>query len=141
MAILQTSSLFCKTRLATETSHHFNLTGYVNILMSTDSYFELSNGNAAILRGINFRIPQNGKTGNGWISKYGTHKTRGIKQTRLSCPCIYNCEVFSFISVTETLKHKEYERALWFSHKAGSEKEVPSSVHFHPQRVTTRTNY
>jgi len=117
-----------------------DLTGYVNVLMGTQSDFSLSNGNTypaiALPWGMNFWSPQTGKMGDGWMYRYDAKKIRGIKQTHQPSPWINDYAAFSLMAVTGKLKFKEDERACWFSHKAEIAKPYYYSVYLADYDIT-----
>ena len=94
---------------------------YVNVMMGTQSSFELSAGNTypAIARpwGMNFWTPQTGPMGDGWTYTYTAHRIRGIKQTHQPSPWINDYGQWSIMPVVGR-KITEEERQSWFSHKA-----------------------
>ena len=114
---------------------------YVNILMGTQSKFELSNGNTypAIARpwGMNFWTPQTGKMGDGWQYSYNADKIRGFKQTHQPSPWINDYGQFSIMPMTGKPVFDENERASWFSHKAEIAKPYYYSVYLADFDVTT----
>ena len=69
-----------------------NVVDYVNVMVGTESTFELSTGNTypaiAMPWGMNFWVPQTGKMGDGWQYMYGATKIRGLKQTHQPSPWI-----------------------------------------------------
>lgn len=95
----------------------------VNVLVGTQSSFELSSGNTypVISRpwGMNSWTPQTGKMGDGWQYVYTANKIRGIKQTHQPSPWINDYGQLSLMPVVgKKPKMDEEERASWFSHKA-----------------------
>jgi len=114
---------------------------YVNILMGTQSEFELSNGNTypAIARpwGMNFWTPQTRKMGNGWQYAYTDNKLNGFKQTHQPSPWMNDYGQFSIMPVVGKTVFNENERASWFSHKAEVAKPYYYSVYLADHDVTT----
>ena len=114
---------------------------YVNILMGTQSEFELSNGNTypAIARpwGMNFWTPQTRKMGNGWQYAYTDNKLNGFKQTHQPSPWMNDYGQFSIMPVVGKTVFNEDERASWFSHKAEVAKPYYYSVYLADHDVTT----
>ena len=101
-----------------------DLTRYVNVLMGTQSSFELSAGNTypaiAMPWGMNFWTPQTGRMGSGWTYTYDAHRLRGIKQTHQPSPWINDYGQFSLMATVGRPVFDEEERASWFSHKGES---------------------
>ncbi len=116
-------------------------TDYVNILMGTQSKFELSNGNTypAIARpwGMNFWTPQTGKMGDGWQYKYDADKICGFKQTHQPSPWMNDYGQFSIMPIVDKTIFDEDKRASWFSHKAEIAKPYYYSVYLADYDVTT----
>jgi predicted alpha-1,2-mannosidase len=114
---------------------------YVNILMGTQSKFELSNGNTypAIARpwGMNFWTPQTGKMGDGWVYRYDADKIRGFKQTHQPSPWINDYGQFSLMPVVGKTVFSEDERSSWFSHKAEVAKPYYYCAYLADHNVTT----
>lgn len=95
----------------------------VNVLVGTQSSFELSSGNTypVISRpwGMNSWTPQTGKMGDGWQYTYTANKIRGFKQTHQPSPWINDYGQFALMPVVgKNPKLDEEGRASWFSHKA-----------------------
>jgi predicted alpha-1,2-mannosidase len=139
--ILLCLSLFVGVPLmAQKTPGSANLVELVNPLMGTDSKVSLSNGNTtpsvALPWGMNFWIPQTGKSGDGWAYTYHSDKIKGIKQTHQPSPWINDYGQFSIMPVTGKLKFKEDERASWFSHKSEISKPHYYSVYLAEHNVT-----
>jgi predicted alpha-1,2-mannosidase len=126
--------------MAQKTNGTADLVELVNPLMGTDSKVSLSNGNTtpsvALPWGMNFWIPQTGKSGDGWAYTYHSDKIRGIKQTHQPSPWINDYGQFSIMPVTGKLKFKEDERASWFSHKSEISKPHYYSVYLAEHNVT-----
>ncbi|MFI3298199.1 MAG: GH92 family glycosyl hydrolase [Rikenellaceae bacterium] len=118
------ASLLCANSLwAQEVAKVENPVDYVNILMGTQSKFELSNGNTypAVARpwGMNFWTPQTAERGNGWTYSYTADKIVGFKQTHQPSPWINDYGQFSLMPFTGSVNnYSESARASWFSHKA-----------------------
>ncbi len=118
------ASLLCANSLwAQEVAKVENPVDYVNILMGTQSKFELSNGNTypAVARpwGMNFWTPQTAERGNGWTYSYTADKIVGFKQTHQPSPWINDYGQFSLMPFTGSVSnYSESARASWFSHKA-----------------------
>ena len=113
----------------------------VNVLMGTDSKFELSNGNTypaiALPWGMNFWTPQTGKMGDGWIYVYDADKIRGFKQTHQPSPWMNDYGQFSLFPEAGDLILDEEKRASWFSHKAEVAKPYYYSVYLADYDITT----
>lgn len=94
----------------------------VNILVGTNSVFELSTGNTypAVARpwGMNFWTPVSGEMGNGWTYNYNANKLRGFKQTHQPSPWINDYGQFVIMPIVGKKTVDENERASWVSHKA-----------------------
>jgi len=114
---------------------------YVNILVGTQSKFELSNGNTypavALPWGMNFWTPQTGKMGDGWQYRYDADKIRGFKQTHQPSPWINDYGQFSIMPMTGKPEFDQDKRASWFSHKAEIAKPYYYSVYLADYDVTT----
>ena len=95
---------------------------YVNILMGTQSEFELSNGNTypAVARpwGMNFWTPQTRKIGDGWQYSYNDDKLNGFKQTHQPSPWMNDYGQFSIFAMVNKMEFNQEKRASWYSHKA-----------------------
>jgi predicted alpha-1,2-mannosidase len=126
---------------------HFNLLAitnpvdYVNILVGTQSKFELSTGNTypavAMPWGMNFWSPQTGNMGDGWMYTYTSDKIKGFKQTHQPSPWINDYGQFSIMPVTGKPVFNQDERASWFSHKAETAKPYYYKVYLADHDVTT----
>lgn len=118
LSLLPTFLVFCFAAAQVQTQP----VDYVNVLMGTQSKFELSNGNTypAIARpwGMNFWSPQTGKMGDGWMYQYDADKIRGFKQTHQPSPWMNDYGQFSMMPVVGKTVFDQEERASWFSHKA-----------------------
>lgn len=139
--ILLCLSLFIGAPLmAQKSTGTADLVELVNPLMGTDSKVSLSNGNTtpsvALPWGMNFWIPQTGKSGDGWAYTYHSDKIRGLKQTHQPSPWISDYGQFSIMPVTGKLKFQEDERASWFSHKSEISKPHYYSVYLAEHNVT-----
>ena len=114
---------------------------FVNPLISTESKYELSNGNTypAIARpwGMNFWTPQTGNMGDGWVYTYTADKIKGFKQTHQPSPWNNDYGQFSIMPVTGTPQFDQEKRASWFSHKAEIAKPYYYSVYLADHDVTT----
>jgi len=114
---------------------------YVNILVGTQSKFELSNGNTypavALPWGMNFWTPQTGKMGDGWQYRYDADKIRGFKQTHQPSPWINDYGQFSIMPMTGKPEFDQDKRASWFSHKAEIAKPYYYSVYLADYDITT----
>lgn len=114
---------------------------FVNILVGTQSKFELSNGNTypavALPWGMNFWTPQTGKMGDGWQYRYDADKIRGFKQTHQPSPWINDYGQFSIMPMTGKPEFDQDKRASWFSHKAEIAKPYYYSVYLADYDVTT----
>jgi len=114
---------------------------FVNPLISTESKYELSNGNTypAIARpwGMNFWTPQTGSMGDGWVYTYTADKIKGFKQTHQPSPWNNDYGQFSIMPVTGTPQFDQEKRASWFSHKAEIAKPYYYSVYLADHDVTT----
>ena len=81
---------------------------YVNILMGTQSEFELSNGNTypAVARpwGMNFWTPQTRKIGDGWQYSYNDDKLNGFKQTHQPSPWMNDYGQFSIFAMVNKME-------------------------------------
>ncbi len=99
-----------------------NVVDYVNVMVGTESTFELSTGNTypaiAMPWGMNFWVPQTGKMGDGWQYMYGATKIRGLKQTHQPSPWINDYGQFSLMPTVGKPVFDEEKRASWYSHKA-----------------------
>jgi predicted alpha-1,2-mannosidase len=125
---------------------HFNLSAitnpvdYVNILVGTQSKFELSTGNTypavAMPWGMNFWSPQTGNMGDGWMYTYTSDKIKGFKQTHQPSPWINDYGQFSIMPVTGKPVFNQDERASWFSHKAETAKPYYYKVYLADHDVT-----
>jgi len=95
---------------------------YVSTLVGTQSKYSLSTGNTypaiALPWGMNFWVPQTGKSGDGWAYTYDADKIRGFKQTHQPSPWINDYGQFSVMPITGKPIFNEEQRASWFSHKA-----------------------
>ncbi len=137
MLLFVNSSLWAK-----ENEHHADdPIDYVNILMGTQSKFELSNGNTypaiAMPWGMNFWTPQTGKMGDGWQYRYDSDKIVGFKQTHQPSPWINDYGQFSIMPTTGKAVFDEKSRASWFSHKAETAKPHYYSVYLADYDITT----
>lgn len=114
---------------------------YVNILVGTQSKFELSNGNTypavALPWGMNFWTPQTGKMGDGWQYRYDADKIRGFKQTHQPSPWINDYGQFSIMPMTGKPEFDQDKRASWFSHKAEIAKPYYYRVYLADYDITT----
>lgn len=114
---------------------------YVNVLVGTNSKFELSTGNTypaiALPWAMNFWSPQTGKMGDGWMYTYTADKIRGFKQTHQPSPWMNDYGQFSIMATTGKLAFNENERASWFSHKAEVARPYYYKVHLADYDVTT----
>ena len=92
---------------------------YVNILVGTQSKFELSNGNTypavALPWGMNFWTPQTGKMGDGWQYRYDADKIRGFKQTHQPSPWINDYGQFSIMPMTGKPEFDQDKRCLLYT--------------------------
>jgi predicted alpha-1,2-mannosidase len=99
-----------------------NPTDYVNVLVGTQSKFELSTGNTypaiTLPWGMNCWSPQTGNMGDGWMYTYTADKIKGFKQTHQPSPWIGDYGQFSIMPVTGKPVFNQDQRASWFSHKA-----------------------
>jgi predicted alpha-1,2-mannosidase len=99
-----------------------NPVDYVNILVGTQSKFELSAGNTypviALPWGMNCWSPQTGNMGDGWMYTYTADRIKGFKQTHQPSPWIGDYGQFSIMPVTGQPVFNQDQRASWFSHKA-----------------------
>ena len=99
-----------------------NVVDYVNVMVGTESTFELSTGNTypaiAMPWGMNFWVPQTGRMGDGWQYMYGATKIRGLKQTHQPSPWINDYGQFSLMPTVGKPVFDEEKRASWYSHKA-----------------------
>ncbi|MDR1221280.1 MAG: GH92 family glycosyl hydrolase [Tannerella sp.] len=131
------SALFVNRAFADD----FDPVEYVNPLTGTQSTFELSTGNTypAIARpwGMNFWMPQTGKTGNGWAYVYTENKIRGFKQTHQPSPWINDYGQFSLMPVVGKPEFNQDKRASWFSHKSETAKPYYYSVYLAEHDVVT----
>ncbi|MDD3079921.1 MAG: GH92 family glycosyl hydrolase [Paludibacter sp.] len=114
---------------------------YVNILVGTQSKFELSTGNTypavALPWGMNFWSPQTGNMGDGWMYVYTADKIKGFKQTHQPSPWMNDYGQFSIMPVTDKPVFDQDKRASWFSHKAEIAKPYYYSVYLADHDVTT----
>ena len=99
-----------------------DLVDYVNPLVGSQSKISLSTGNTypaiAMPWGMNLRMPQTGKMGDGWAYTYDADKIRGFKQTHQPSPWINDYGQFAIMPVTGKVVFNQDKRASWFSHKA-----------------------
>ncbi len=118
-----------------------NPVDYVNILVGTQSKFELSTGNTypaiAMPWGMNFWIPQTGNMGDGWTYVYMADKIKGFKQTHQPSPWINDYGQFSIMPITGDIVFDQEKRASWFSHKAEIAKPYYYGVYLADHDVTT----
>ncbi len=121
------ATIFTQSLLAAEPVDH------VNILVGTQSKFDLSTGNTypavAMPWGMNFWTPQTGAMGDGWQYVYTADKIRGFKQTHQPSPWINDYGQFSIMPTTAGGAFDENERASWFSHKGETAKPYYYSVY------------
>ena len=114
---------------------------YVNILMGTQSEFELSNGNTypAVARpwGMNFWTPQTRKIGDGWQYAYTDNKINGFKQTHQPSPWMNDYGQFSIFPMVDKMEFDQERRASWFSNKAEVAKPYYYSAYLADYDVTT----
>ena len=117
----------------TEARTHTDPVDYVNILMGTQSEFELSNGNTypaiAVPWGMNFWTPQTRKIGDGWQYAYTDYKINGFKQTHQPSPWMNDYGQFSIFPMVNKMEFDQEKRASWFSHKAEIAKPYYYSVY------------
>ena len=118
-----------------------NPVDYVNIMVGTQSKFELSTGNTypavALPWGMNFWSPQTGNNGDGWMYVYTADKIKGFKQTHQPSPWINDYGQFSIMPVTDKPVFDQEKRASWFSHKAEIAKPYYYSVYLADHDITT----
>ena len=118
-----------------------NPVDYVNIMVGTQSKFELSTGNTypavTLPWGMNFWSPQTGNMGDGWMYVYTADKIKGFKQTHQPSPWINDYGQFSIMPVTDKPIFDQDKRASWFSHKAEIAKPYYYSVYLADHDVTT----
>ena len=114
---------------------------YVNILMGTQSEFELSNGNTypAVARpwGMNFWTPQTRKIGDGWQYSYNDDKLNGFKQTHQPSPWMNDYGQFSIFAMVNKMEFNQEKRASWYSHKAEIAKPYYYSAYLADYDITT----
>ena len=114
---------------------------YVNILVGTQSKFELSTGNTypAIARpwGMNFWAPQTGNMGDGWMYVYTADKIKGFKQTHQPSPWMNDYGQFSIMPIVDKPVFDQEKRASWFSHKAEIAKPYYYNVYLADYDITT----
>jgi predicted alpha-1,2-mannosidase len=114
---------------------------YVNVLVGTQSKFELSTGNTypaiAMPWGMNFWSPQTGKMGDGWMYTYTADKIRGFKQTHQPSPWMNDYGQFSIMPVSGEPVFDQDKRASWFSHKAEIAKPYYYQVYLADHDITT----
>ena len=117
-----------------------NVVDYVNVMVGTESTFELSTGNTypaiAMPWGMNFWVPQTGKMGDGWQYMYGATKIRGLKQTHQPSPWINDYGQFSLMPTVGKPVFDEEKRASWYSHKAETATPYYYSVYLADYDVT-----
>lgn len=117
----------------TEARTYTDPVDYVNILMGTQSEFELSNGNTypaiAVPWGMNFWTPQTRKIGDGWQYAYTDNKINGFKQTHQPSPWMNDYGQFSIFPMVNKMEFDQEKRASWFSHKAEIAKPYYYSVY------------
>src|SRR5690554_5701080 len=117
----------------TEARTYTDPVDYVNILMGTQSEFELSNGNTypaiAVPWGMNFWTPQTRKIGDGWQYAYTDYKINGFKQTHQPSPWMNDYGQFSIFPMVNKMEFDQEKRASWFSHKAEIAKPYYYSVY------------
>lgn len=113
---------------------------YVNVLMGTDSSYELSAGNTypVIARpwGMNAWTPMTGKMGDGWQYTYGARQIRGFKQTHQPSPWMNDYGQLILMPTTDCDSPDEEARASWFSHF--SEEATPYSYRVYLADFDTR---
>lgn len=118
-----------------------NPVDYVNIMVGTQSKFELSTGNTypavTLPWGMNFWSPQTGNMGDGWMYVYTADKIKGFKQTHQPSPWINDYGQFSIMPVTDKPIFDQDKRASWFSHKAEIAKPYYYSVYLADHDITT----
>ena len=114
---------------------------YVSALVGSQSKYSLSTGNTypaiALPWGMNFWVPQTGKSGDGWVYTYDADKIRGFKQTHQPSPWINDYGQFAVMPVTGKPLFDEEQRASWFSHKAEVAKPYYYRVYLADYDVTT----
>lgn len=114
---------------------------YVNILVGTQSKFELSTGNTypavAMPWGMNFWSPQTGNMGDGWMYVYTADRIKGFKQTHQPSPWMNDYGQFSIMPIVGSPVFDQEKRASWFSHKAETAKPYYYSVYLADHDVTT----
>lgn len=114
---------------------------YVNVLVGTQSKFELSTGNTypaiAMPWGMNFWSPQTNDMGDGWMYVYSADKIKGFKQTHQPSPWINDYGQFSIMPITDEPVFDQNKRASWFSHKSEIAKPYYYSVYLADHDITT----
>lgn len=127
--------------LCTKTFAVSNPVDYVNILMGTQSKFELSTGNTypaiALPWGMNFWSPQTGNMGDGWMYVYTADKIKGFKQTHQPSPWMNDYGQFSIMPIVDKPVFDQDKRASWFSHKAEIAKPYYYNVYLADHDITT----